>query len=386
MTALLAAASAVLAVVAVGLAMSVRSRQRELDRLRRQLATLESARSEVPSASVVLVRAVAGPAVVFDGDGYLVAHNEAARGVFGISHRDEPRQTVLQVTGNRSLADEVRAARDERPREVRDLVIGERVVDAVVAVVGDEVMVTVRDRSEQRRVDDLRRNFVANASHELKTPAAAIQSLTDGLQLVLHEDPDHAARVVGQLHREAERLSRIVHDLLSLRRLEEPTPVVGARVDLAVAARAVVADLHQDAEDRQVAVAVDAPTAVPVAADAADVDLLLRNLVGNAIQYNVAGGRVDVRIVAGAGVVTLTVTDDGLGIPERDLDRVFERFYRVDVARSRDRGGTGLGLAIARHAAERNGGAIRVQSLLGAGSTFTVELRPAPSDDVVPAS
>jgi len=235
------------------------------------------------------------------------------------------------------------------------------------------VLLVVRDVTEARRLEAVRRDFVANASHELKTPAASIRAAAETLRDGALDDPPAARRFTEQLEREAMRLSRIVSDLLDLSRLE-------AGSDLAERVRldAVVADEIERLEDRaqeaELALELHADGVPSVAGSGRDLALLVRNLIDNAVRYTPPGGRVDVTVTTQDGHVLLRVADTGLGIPQRDLPRVFERFYRVDRARSRETGGTGLGLAIVKHVAENHGGEVTVTSELAAGSTFEVRL------------
>jgi signal transduction histidine kinase len=244
------------------------------------------------------------------------------------------------------------------------------------------VLLVVRDVTEARRLDAVRRDFVANASHELKTPAASIQAAAETIQTASREDPAVVPRFADQLEREAARLSRIVSDLLDLSRLES-----GSELDESVALDAVLRDeverFEAAAADAGVALSIRADAVPRVRGSARDLALLVRNLVDNAIRYTRAEGRVDVSLAAENAEVVLDVSDTGLGIPQRDLPRIFERFYRIDRARSRETGGTGLGLSIVRHVVENHGGRIAVQSELGTGTRFEVRL-PAAAQPAAP--
>jgi signal transduction histidine kinase len=239
------------------------------------------------------------------------------------------------------------------------------------------VLLVLTDVTETRRIDAVRRDFVANASHELKTPAASIQAAAETIRTAARHDPDVVPRFAEQLEREASRLSRIVADLLDLSRLETGSELQDrVRVDATVREERERAE--ETAERRGVELAVEIAEPIPpVRGSARDVSLLVRNLVDNAIRYTKPGGRVHVDVRAEEDVVVFVVSDTGIGIPTRDLDRVFERFYRVDRARSRETGGTGLGLSIVRHVIENHGGTIRVESELGRGTRFEVRLPAA---------
>lgn len=243
------------------------------------------------------------------------------------------------------------------------------------------VLLVVTDVTDARRTEAVRRDFVANASHELKTPAASIQAVAETLRSVGDADPAAVHRFAAQLEREALRLSRIVADLLDLSRLETGSEL-GELVRLDALVREEVERYDDSAREGGVRLSVDAPQAATVTGSARDLSLLVRNLIDNAIRYTKPGGSVEIGIADGRGglgaEVSLVVRDSGVGIPARDLPRIFERFYRVDRARSRETGGTGLGLAIVRHVAENHGGSVEVTSELGAGTTFSVLLPAAP--------
>ncbi len=253
----------------------------------------------------------------------------------------------------------------------------------VPATEGSSVLVVVRDVTEARRLEAVRRDFVANASHELKTPASSIQATAETIVRAATDDPAVLPRFAEQLEREAIRLSRIVADLLDLSRLESGSDLAElVRLDAIV--REEVARHEEAAERAGVTIELDA-TSADVRGSGRDLALLVRNLVDNAVRYTKPGGRVEIAVVGGAeGRVALKVDDTGVGIPSRDLGRIFERFYRVDRARSRETGGTGLGLAIVKHVAENHGGTVEVESELGRGTCVEVHLPGADAEDILP--
>jgi len=241
-------------------------------------------------------------------------------------------------------------------------------------------LVVVRDVTEQRQLDAVRRDFVANASHELKTPAATIQAAAETLRQVVEDDPDAVTRFAVQLEREAIRLSRIVADLLDLSRLESGSSLDDL-VFLGAATREEAQRLEEAARDAGVALEIETSRERPIRGSQRDVALLVRNLVDNAIRYSHDGSEVRVEVACEDDVVTLRVSDTGIGIPSKDIPRIFERFYRVDRARSRETGGTGLGLAIVKHVVENHGGTMEVDSELGRGTTFEISFPAAPLPD-----
>jgi two-component system, OmpR family, sensor histidine kinase SenX3 len=230
-----------------------------------------------------------------------------------------------------------------------------------------------RDVSEARRVESVRRDFVANVSHELKTPIGALGLLAETMAAT--DDPKVVQQLADRVVREADRLSRIVDDLLDLSTIEAqeapsraPIPVrllVLETVDLVQA----VADLAQV----PIRIRPDPPE-IEIACDRRQMRSALMNLLDNAIKYSGPGQPVEVGARVVGDRVELVVRDHGIGIPRRDLERIFERFYRVDRARSRDTGGTGLGLAIVRHVVQAHGGEVTVTSSEGEGSTFTIQI------------
>ena len=234
------------------------------------------------------------------------------------------------------------------------------------------VLLVLRDVTEARKVDAIRRDFVAAASHELKTPVASIQAAAETLSHALDEDPEAARRFVANLHRDSERLSRIVMDLLDLSRLESERPQV-EEVRLDVLAREEIDRVGQLTRDAGLNVEVTTDP-ITVRGSRKDLALLLSNLLDNAVRYTREGGTIRVQIAGRNGHARVEVSDTGIGIPSRELPRIFERFYRVDRARSRETGGTGLGLAIVKHVAEQHGGRVEARSELGKGSTFVVTL------------
>ncbi|MGH3442341.1 MAG: sensor histidine kinase [Nitriliruptorales bacterium] len=326
-----------------------------------------------------LVDAMREPALLFAADGRLVRANARARRRFSL--RADTAYTPAQALGSAQLAGSVDEARAlGRPVEV-EMRIGDRDLASLAAPIGDEVILLVTDRTDRRLVDAVRRDFVANASHELKTPASGIQALAEALTTTIPRDPARAVELAAHLEQEAERLSHLVHDLIDLRRLEEAVAEDSrTAVDLAAIVRDEVGRRAREAEEGALSVEVTVPDRAMTAAVEEDVRLVVANLVDNAIAYNRREGRVEVEVRRADGSWELRVSDTGIGIARQDLDRIFERFFRVDVARSREAGGTGLGLSIVRHAAERHGGTVRVESILGQGTTFRVTLPIAPPD------
>ena len=233
----------------------------------------------------------------------------------------------------------------------------------------------VQDLTELRRLERVRRDFVANASHELRTPIATIRALAETLQSN-EGDAAAATRFLPPLISEAERISHLVTDLLDLARAEANETPTFAPVALEQPISSAIARLKSKAARRQIEISWHAPSSSPqIQGDAAGLEQIIFNLLDNALSYTPHQGQVTLNLRASPAnaVAIIEVSDSGIGIPSEDLDRVFERFYRVDKARSRAEGGTGLGLAIVKHIVENHGGHISVQSEVGRGTTFQVE-------------
>ncbi len=235
----------------------------------------------------------------------------------------------------------------------------------------------VEDVSERLRLEAMRRDFVANISHELKTPVGAIGLLAE--TLAAEDDADVTRRLAGRMQVEAERLGRIIEDLLDLSRIEAEEGPVREPVPLHLAVGQAVDRLQGLADLRRIHLEVVVDQEVSVLGDSRQLVSAVHNLLENAVKYSDSGSTVRVEVGDRKDGVAVAVVDHGIGIPERDLGRIFERFYRVDRARARDTGGTGLGLAIVRHVAHNHGGQVSVTSKEGEGSTFTLLLPRGPT-------
>ena len=291
----------------------------------------------------------------------VLVHPEVVDLLARVRSTGEPEQETLTVArgrfGDASLLLEARASR-----------LGSRYV-----------LLIADDHTESLRLEEVRRDFIANISHELKTPIASVGLLAEALEMAADE-PVQVRRFARRLGEESARLARITQDIIDLSRLQAKdalaTPEL-LRVDDLVAA--AIDQNRVVAEAREVGLAVRNKSRAEVWGDETLLVTAIDNLVSNAINYSLPGSRVGVGVRNDAGVVEITVTDQGVGIPEEDLERVFERFFRVDEARARNTGGTGLGLSIVKHAVQNHGGDVRVWSQAGRGSTFTIRLPEAES-------
>ena len=331
--------------------------------------TQEALRREQALLEVVL-EALPGGVLLVEKDNRVAYSNSACRQMLGMPGDPSGRlglrpiqRLVRRVRRSQEPCEETMTwGYPERTLGVRAFSVGE----------GGRVLVIVLDLTENLRVKTMRRDFVTDASHELKTPVASILASVEALGMALDRDRESARLFADQISAAALRLSRLITDLLDLSRLEAQKPTA-EQFDLEEVVLVEVEPFANSARQKSIEFGVDTHPVV-VRGSAAELGLAVRNLCDNALRYTEEGGRIQVALETMNGEGVLTVTDTGMGIPGRDLGRIFERFYRVDVARSRQTGGTGLGLAIVKHVAERHSGKVAVKSLLGEGSTFTLRV------------
>ena len=255
-----------------------------------------------------------------------------------------------------------------------------RVVQARATHLGlEHILLLVEDRSHAYLVEEVRRDFLANVSHELKTPVGGLMLLAEAVRDA-RDDPEAVARFAKRMRKETRRLDQLVSDIVQLSRLQSEDRLSDPdAVDLGGVVRQAVDDVRITAEERRIDLVVRCDANCWVWGDAGLLTTAVRNLVVNAVAYSASGTRVAVRaLIAPDGAREIIVSDQGQGIPETELGRIFERFYRIDAARSRATGGTGLGLSIVKHVCANHGGDVTVWSEVGRGSTFTIRL-PAPA-------
>jgi len=340
--------------------------------------TAGPAATPLPPGIASVLSVLSSSAVVLDAEDRVLQASDAARS-FGLVEGEQ-----LMASELLALARQVR--RDGEIREGEFEVtpgggIGGVTSFAVrVAPLGGDVgcdglvLVLAEDQSESRRVEEVRRDFVANVSHELKTPVGALALLAETVEDAA-DDPDAVRRFAGRMRQEAARLTNLVQDIITLSRIQAAEPVPDPT---AVPLDAVIAEAldrcRMKANARGIALADVGDRGLGVHGDEDLLITAIRNLLENAVAYSPERTRVVVTTRRVADQVEISVEDQGIGIPAQDLQRIFERFYRVDPARSRATGGTGLGLAIVKHVMAAHGGTVTVQSVEGAGSTFTISL------------
>ena len=356
-----------------------RSLDDALDDLEHSVASASERRSRASRAENRLswaLGAIANGVVIFDERGEIVYRNDPAASFLAARHSD----ALVEEAITTMASDALRGRGGERELELfgpPHRILSVRAVPLERATRPSGVLVVVEDTSERRRLENVRRDFVANISHELKTPVGALALLAE--TLLDESDPEVTRRLAERLANEAFRVGNTIDDLLELSRLEVATGLATDQVGVAGFVIDATDRVRPAAEQRGIEIEVDAPPArLTVIGDRRQLVSAVTNLLDNAVKYSEPGSSIDVRARTDGTWVDVTVRDHGIGIPRRDLERIFERFYRVDRARSRETGGTGLGLAIVRHVASNHRGEVRVQSREGVGSTFTLRLPAGP--------
>jgi len=347
-------------------------------------AAAERARSDGELAAAADLRsrllraldAIPQGVLIADVDGHVVYRNRVADTFADARHGD----ALVEAAVGELLAEAVSGTPTDRTIDLfgpprRTLVV-------TTQPLADGALAVIDDVSERRRLDATRRDFVANISHELKTPVGAMGLLAE--TLTLEDDPAVAHRLAERIVDEAFRMDRTIEDLLVLSRIESEEAPAHEPVVASVAVAEAVERIRPGADQAGITIEVaDPDQRLVVFGDRRQIVSALYNLLDNAVKYSDPGAVVEVRLRPDGTRLAIEVEDHGFGIPKGDLERVFERFYRVDQARSRSTGGTGLGLAIVRHVATNHAGEVTVQSRLGEGSTFTLSL---PGDALIPAA
>lgn len=241
------------------------------------------------------------------------------------------------------------------------------------------LLLFIHDITEEKRVETIKKDFVANVSHELRTPLASIKGYSETLLDGGVDDDETRNEFLRVIDRHATRMSRLIDDLLILSRLEsQQMPVASGSVDLAEVITYITRGVEKQAQDKNIDISTNIPEDLPrVVGDRDRLEQVVVNLLDNAIKYTPAGGSIVLTAAEAGGEVRIDVRDTGIGIPAEDISRIFERFYRVDKARSRELGGTGLGLAIVKHIIQGLNGRLSVESTPGKGSTFSFTLKAA---------
>jgi two-component system phosphate regulon sensor histidine kinase PhoR len=344
--------------------------------LRSRLSALERDRDE---REQILAHMNDGVALV-DGSGHVMRANRALAAILGVSVPPEAGSSFQQFARSPELDELLRAARRSPQAVELDLRLWTpeprflRATATRLSGEADAVLLVIHDLTEVERLNRVRQDFVANVSHELKTPLTSVRGYAETLLEGGLDDRQHREDFVRVIRDQAARLQVLVEDLLSLAELERPDARLRLeRFDLREAVERQLAHFRDRARHVGLGLELEDGPAVIVSADRVRMEQVIANLLDNALKYT-ERGRVRVRVGGDSAHSWCEVDDTGPGIPEADVPRIFERFYRVDKARSREKGGTGLGLAIVKHILDLHHGEVRVESTLGQGSVFRIEL------------
>ena len=355
------------------------------DEMSAQLETTLRQVEEERNKLDTLFQHMADGMVAFDSDGMLLQFNAAAEEMLDRKLDESLRYTDVFPEVQVRQED---VALDGRSIEI-DYAAGPRFLKIYFAPIrlgaeGKGLMAVLHDVTEQRKLDDSRREFVANVSHELRTPLTNVRGYAETLMSADDIDRDIQMRFLGVISSEADRMTRIVKDLLTLTRLDyNRMEMHMQRMDLRELGQKAAAAMEGQAKSQGLTLTCDLPAEMPaVTGDPERIQQVIINIITNAIKYNKPQGSIAITGGVEAGQVFLRVEDTGIGVPKADLERLFERFYRVDKARSRESGGTGLGLAIAKQIVETHGGRIGFDSEYGKGSIVTLYLPRAKEDEV----
>lgn len=349
-----------------------------------QIGTLTRERNEREAVLTSMVEGV----IAVDSDERVIAVNEAAARLLEVDPVAAEGKSIQEVIRNPDLQHVVAAAvKGHQPVEAditirvgsedRSLQANGTLLRRSAAGGAAGAVVVLNDVTRLKRLEAVRRDFVANVSHELKTPVTSIKGFAETLDDGAIDDPDAAHRFVRIIAGQADRLNAIIGDLLALSSLEQTQDGRGLsreEADVKGVITAAVEVCDAKAQAKHIAVEFICEESVLAPVNPPLLEQALINLIDNAVKYSPEGGSVDVRLAKQGGELVLSVKDDGPGIPREHLPRIFERFYRVDKARSRDLGGTGLGLAIVKHIAQAHGGSVTVESVVGRGSVFRIHL------------
>ncbi len=346
----------------------------------RGAASRELLEQRLPDGTQAVLAVLDRPAVMLDGSNTVLIRTAAADSLGLVAGR------LLAAPELDTLADRARASGVSQSGEyvLHRGPVGPATLHVAAQATPfgvSAVLLLVEDRSDAVRMDEVRRDFVANVSHELKTPIGAVGLLAEALDTAA-DDRDQVRRFAARLTAEAERLATITREIIDFSRIQSRDPLHEAEAVAVDDVLAAATDRnHVAAERKSIEVVLGKRTGLHVLGDTAMLTTAVQNLVANAVQYSPPNGRIGVGARGREGIVEISVSDQGDGIAEDELERVFERFYRGDPARSRSTGGTGLGLSIVKHIVENHGGEVGAWSRLGRGSTFTIRLPATPAPD-----
>jgi len=349
------------------------------EKLQKAIQASSQERLQLTTVLTNMIEAV----VAVDGQGSIMAVNPALCRLFSTDSQFLIGRTFLEAIRHKPLNDLLQTALATlvpQSQEVRVFATEELVFEAHAVPLIENGrslggLLVLHDVTRLRRLEQVRRDFVANISHELRTPLASIKGFAETLRSGAIEDKENRLEFVQAIENHADRLAKLVNDLLDLAAAESNRQLKKEPLLLDQVASEVTKELRALALQKQVTIRVERPSQLPpILADRAQIKQVMMNLIDNGIKFNKPSGQVKITFGQDGKMIFFLVKDDGIGIPAQDLPRIFERFYRVDMARTSDMGGTGLGLAIVKHIVEAHGGQISAQSSVGSGSTFQIRL------------
>ncbi len=352
------------------------------DQLNRRIQTITSQRNELEAVLASMTEAV----IAVDADERIMNCNHAAETLFGISLGVARGRTIQETVRNSHLQHFINSVFSSPVPLSEDIILQfqpDRFLQAHGTLLRDSgnraigALIVLNDITRLKTLENIRRDFVANVSHELKTPITSIKGFVETIRDGAMGDPATTRRFLEIILRHTDRLNSIIEDLLSLSRVEQESehdsmPVETVRAEDLL--RNVLQVCERKAREKNITIRTEHAEDIKFLGNSALIEQATVNLVDNSIKYSNPGSTVSLSIRRGGNEVSVRVEDEGIGIPEKHLPRIFERFYRVDKARSREMGGTGLGLAIVKHIVQAHNGHITVSSTPGKGSTFTIHL------------
>lgn len=350
---------------------------------------IEALIREVSEKEAVLTGMIEG-VVAIDQDECIILLNKSAQKMFGLSPDDTLGMFHWEAIRNpdiNSLFKEVLKTRTQKVIELPiNPLLDERTFMVQAAPILDReenilgVVTVFHDITEIKRLERMRMEFIANVSHELRTPLTSIKGSIETLKAGAIAEREHACNFLDIIERHSNRLDRLIADLLDISRIETgKKQMILKPIKVMELVDKVISDFRETSIKKHQEISVDIPEDLPMAlADEEAIETVLKNLLDNAIKYTPENGEITITASGNNGYIEIVVADTGIGIPEKDIPRIFERFYRVDKARSRELGGTGLGLSIVKHIIEAHEGTVSAESELGKGSRFTITLPESP--------
>jgi two-component system phosphate regulon sensor histidine kinase PhoR len=347
-----------------------------------RIETISRQRNQLETVLASMLEGV----IAIDTEERIVSINRAASQLFEKEPADCQNKSIQEIIRSPALQQFVRKALSNKGPSEEDITVfqnEERVIDVKSSALLDAnqhqigTLVVFHDVTQLRRLEDMRRDFVANVSHEIKTPLTAIKGFVETLQQGKVDNAEENERFLGIIQKHVNRLNSIIEDLLALSRIEqenERKQINFQQVKIEDIFQAAIQLCRPKAEEKKIQIDFDCQDDISAVLDATLIEQAVVNLLDNAIKYSDSASTVKLTSEGRNSGIAISVKDRGIGIAQKHLPRLFERFYRVDKARSRKMGGTGLGLAIVKHIAQAHGGSVEVNSALGEGSTFTIHL------------